>query len=59
MLDLFRNVNFTVMINDIEAIDTDKQRITLNVVLELSWHDTRISCARESEVAEVTSPYIK
>ena len=58
-MDLFRNANFTVRIRDIEDIDMDKQKITFTVVLRMSWHDTRISCARESEVAEVTSPYIK
>ena len=42
----FRVVNFTILMNNVEDIDTDRQRITLAMELTASWKDTRISCAK-------------
>ena len=48
-------MNFTTFVYGIEEIDTDRQRITLDMAMAMSWQDTRVSCAR-CGVAEVTDP---
>ena len=53
--EILRFVNFTIFVNSIEDIDTDRQRITLDITLAMSWQDTRISCPR-CGAAEVTDP---
>ena len=52
-VSIFRFVNFTILVNGIEEIDTDKQRIAFDMALTTSWQDTRVSCAR-CGAAEVT-----
>ena len=51
-------MNFTILVNGIDDIDTDRQMITLDITFALSWQDTRVSCAR-CGVAEVTDPVNK
>ena len=50
---IFRFVNFTILVNGIEEIDTDRQTIILNMALTMSWQDSRVSCPRCGD-AEVT-----
>ena len=40
---IFRVVNFTILVYDVEDIDTDRQRITLDMTLAMKWQDTNIS----------------
>ena len=54
-VSIFRFVNFTTFVYRIEEIDTDRQRITFDMALAMSWQDSRVSCAR-CGVAEVTDP---
>ena len=42
-----------MLVNGIEEIDTDRQRITFDITLAMNWQDTRISCAKKCGVVEV------
>ena len=53
MVSIFRFVNFTIFVYGIEEIDTDRQRITFDMAMAMSWQDSRVSCPR-CGVAEVT-----
>ena len=46
-------MNFTILVNGIDDIDTDKQKITLGIAMTLRWQDTRISCRKCATVEEV------
>ena len=56
---IIRDVNFTLFVNGIDDIDTDKQKITLGIAMILMWQDTRISCRKCATVEEVTSTNTK
>ena len=35
---------FTFFVNDVKDIDTVMHKVTLDIVMEISWHDTRLGC---------------
>ena len=39
-----REMFFTFFVNDVKDIDTVTHKVTLDIVMELSWHDTRLAC---------------
>ena len=59
IISIIRHVNFTILVNGIDDIDTDKQKITLGIAMTLRWQDTRISCRKCATIEEVTSTRTK
>ena len=39
-----REMFFTFFVNDVKDIDTAMHKVTLDIVMEISWHDTRLAC---------------
>ena len=39
-----REMFFTFFLNDVKDIDTAMHKVTLDIVMEISWHDTRLAC---------------
>ena len=48
-----RDVNFTISVDGIEEIDTNKEKITLDIAMAITWQDSRISCSRTCGYAKV------
>ena len=39
-----RDMFFTFFVNDVKDIDTAMHKVTLDIVMEISWQDTRLAC---------------